>query len=55
MAEDAPTDSSVLKIKHMKPGSRPPAKGTRVTRMPASLLAEATLDRDEQTAEGPTV
>jgi hypothetical protein len=55
MAEDAATDSSVLKIKHTKPDSRPPAKGTRVTKIPASLLAEATLDRDEQTIEGPTV
>jgi hypothetical protein len=55
MAEDSSTNSSVLKIKHMNPESRPPTKGTRVTKMPASLLAEATLDRDEQTIEDPTV
>jgi hypothetical protein len=55
MAEDASTNSSVLKIKHMNPENRPPTKGTRVTKMPASLLAEATLDHDEQTVEGPTV
>jgi hypothetical protein len=49
MADDPSTDSTVLKIKHMNAESRPPTKGTRVTRMPAGLLAEASLDRDEQT------
>jgi hypothetical protein len=53
MAEDASTDSSVLKIKHLNSDSRPPTKGTRVTRMPAGLLAEASLDRDEQVVAGP--
>ncbi len=54
MAEDASTDSSVLTIKYLESDSRPPTKGTRVTRMPAGLLAEASLDRDEQAAAGPT-
>jgi hypothetical protein len=53
MAEDASTYSSVLTIKHLDSDSRPPTKGTRVTRIPASLLAEASLDRDEQAVAGP--
>jgi hypothetical protein len=53
MAEDASTYSPVLAIKHLIADSRPPTKGTRVTRMPASLLAEASLDRDERAAAGP--
>jgi hypothetical protein len=53
MAEDTSTDPSVLTIKHLNSDSRPPTKGTRVTRMPAGLLAEASLDRDEQAAAGP--
>jgi hypothetical protein len=52
MAEDTSTDTSVLTIKRLNSESRPPRKGTRVTAMPAWLLAEASLDRDEQgTAE----
>ena len=52
MADDPSTDSTVLKIKHLNPESRPPTKGTRVTRIPASLLAETGLDRDEQVVTG---
>lgn len=55
MAEDASTDTSILTIKRLNSDSRPPKKGTRVTAMPAALLAEASLDRDEDelTAAGP--
>ena len=55
MAEDASTDTSILTIKRLNSDSRPPKKGTRVTAMPARLLAEASLDRDEDelAAAGP--
>jgi hypothetical protein len=54
MAEDASTGTSVLTIKRLNSESRPPKKGTRVTAMPARLLAEASLDHDEQATAEPT-
>jgi hypothetical protein len=53
MAEDASADTSVLTIKRLNSASRPPKKGTRVTAMPVELLAEGSLDLDEQAAPEP--
>jgi hypothetical protein len=53
MADEESADTSVLTIKRLNSESRPAKKGTRVTAMPAWLLAEASLDHDEQAAAEP--
>jgi hypothetical protein len=44
--------ASVLEIKSLDSDSRAPKKGTRVTAMPAELLADCSLDREEQDPAG---
>lgn len=46
-------DGKVLAIKPLNSDSRPPKRGTRITAVPAELLAECSLDRDEQSIAEP--
>jgi hypothetical protein len=41
-------DRAALQIKPLAEESRPARLGTRVTRMPAEMLANSTFDREEE-------
>jgi hypothetical protein len=44
------SDRPALKIKSLEEDARPARLGTRVTRMPAEMLANSTFDREEEPA-----